>query len=185
MCVKPENRNARVAQFAIFANTGARQKFRQKDQKPKGHPDYHRTTGMFSPNRDEVRKFFATSWQKHCSRAPLTAMESLAADIILVHPEYQETLTTEEAAIQLEFPVENGSMNPFLHLSLHLALEEQLSIDQPPGLRAEFERIFARRGDRHTAAHAVLDCLGETVWRSQRDGTPPDALAYLECVRKR
>ena len=140
---------------------------------------------MFTPSREEVRKFFSTAWQKHCARAPLTAMESLAADIVQVHPEYQGTLVTEEMATQLEFPVENGAMNPFLHLSLHLAVEEQLSIDQPPGLRAQFERILSRTGDRHAATHAVLDCLGQTVWRSQREGTPLDAMAYLECLQKR
>ena len=75
-------------------------------------------------------------------------------------------------------------MNPFLHLSLHLAIEEQLSIDQPPGLREAFERIVAKSRDRHAALHAVLECLGETVWRSQREGKPLDAEAYLACVRK-
>jgi hypothetical protein len=76
-------------------------------------------------------------------------------------------------------------MNPFLHLSLHLALEEQLSIDQPPGLRAECERLAGKLGSRHDALHEILDCLGETVWRAQRDGAPPDAAAYLECVRRK
>jgi hypothetical protein len=140
---------------------------------------------MFTPSRDEVRKFFAASWQKHGARSPLTAMEALAVDIVLVHPEYQVALASEEAAMTFEFPVEQGAMNPFLHLSLHLAIEEQLSIDQPAGLRAEFERILSRTGDRHAATHALLDCLGETVWRSQRERQPLDANAYLECVRRR
>lgn len=139
---------------------------------------------MFSPNRDDVRKFFAVSWQKHGARAPLTSMEALAVDIVLVHPEYQMLLACEEGAMQSEFPVEQGAMNPFLHLSLHLAIEEQLSIDQPAGLRAEFERIASRTGDRHAATHHILECLGETVWRSQRDRAPLDAHAYLECVRQ-
>jgi hypothetical protein len=69
-------------------------------------------------------------------------------------------------------------------MSLHLAIEEQLSIDQPPGIRAEFERIRARRGDRHDALHAVLECLGETIWRAQRARAAPDAEAYLECLRR-
>ncbi|MFM9968957.1 MAG: DUF1841 family protein [Burkholderiales bacterium] len=139
---------------------------------------------MFTPSRDEVRTFFAQSWQKHLGRAPLTSMEALAVDIVSLHPEYQRFLTNEAVATQTEFTVDEGSMNPFLHLSLHLAIEEQLSIDQPVGLRAEFERILARPGDRHAATHAVLECLGETVWRSQREGRPIDAEAYLQCVRR-
>ena len=75
--------------------------------------------------------------------------------------------------------------NPFLHLSLHLAVEEQLAIDQPPGIRAEFERLLADRGDRHDALHAVLECLGEVVWRAQRERGVPDGEAYMECLRRR
>lgn len=157
----------------------------QVDLAPATAHRHRPTQNMFTPNRDEVRQFFAASWQKHRARAPLTAMEGLAVDIVLVHPEYQAALVRFDAAAQSEFPVEQGAMNPFLHLSLHLAVEEQLSIDQPAGLRAEFERILAHSGDRHAATHALLDCLGETVWRSQRDRSPPDADAYLECVRRR
>jgi hypothetical protein len=111
-------------------------------------------------------------------------LEALALDVMLAHPEYREALEHPDAE-SLEYPVEQGESNPFLHLSLHLAIEEQVSIDQPPGLRAEVERLSKRRGDRHAALHEVLECLGETVWRAQRDGTPPDADAYLDCVRRR
>ena len=140
---------------------------------------------MFSPDRNDVRKFFAEAWQKNLSRAPLSPLECMAVDIVIAHPDYQQALASAELAIQSEFTVEQGGMNPFLHMSLHLAIEEQLSIDQPAGLRAAFERILAKTRDRHAALHAVLECLGETVWRSQREGRPPDAEAYLECVRKR
>ena len=140
---------------------------------------------MFAPSRDDVRKFFAETWQKHRARALLSSMESIALDIILAHPEYQQGLSSGDLAIQSEFTVEQDGMNPFLHMSLHLAVEEQLSIDQPHGLRLAFERILAKSRDRHAALHAVLECLGETVWRAQREGAALDADAYLECVRKR
>ena len=140
---------------------------------------------MFSPDRNDVRKFFAEAWQKNLARAPLSPLESMAVDIVAAHPEYQHTLASAESAMQSEFTVEQDRMNPFLHMSLHLAIEEQLSIDQPVGLRMAFERLLAKSLDRHAALHAVLECLGETVWRSQRESKPPDAEAYLACVRKR
>ena len=140
---------------------------------------------MFTPDRNDVRKFFAEAWQKHLARLPVSALEAMAVDIVLLHPEYQQMLATTTAALEGEFSVEQGAMNPFLHLSLHLAVEEQLSIDQPRGLHAAFMRILDKSGDRHAALHAVLDCLGETVWRSQREGRPMDAEAYLDCVRRR
>jgi len=139
---------------------------------------------MFNPSRDEVRKFFIDAWSKYREGSPLVGLETVAVDVMLAHPEYRETLQNPAEA-QAEYTVESGSPNPFLHLSLHLAIEEQLSIDQPPGLRAQFERLARKLGDRHSALHAILECLGETVWRSQREGAPPDAEAYLECVRRK
>ncbi len=115
---------------------------------------------MFTPSRDDVRRFFADAWRKHGAHAPILPMESLAVDIVLAHPEYQSLLESSEAAMAAEFSVEHGGTNPFLHMSLHLAIEEQLSIDQPQGLKKEFERILAFSGDRHAALHALLECLG-------------------------
>ena len=139
---------------------------------------------MFTPSREEVRRFFVETWKKHVSKAPLVGLESTAVDVLIAHPEYRAALE-DPSATERDYMVEAGAPNPFLHMSLHLAIEEQLSIDQPAGLRAEFERIARKLGDRHEALHALLECLGETVWRSQRDAAPPDTHAYLECVRKK
>jgi hypothetical protein len=70
-------------------------------------------------------------------------------------------------------------------MSLHLALEEQLSIDQPPGIRSRWQALLARYGERHGALHQAIECLAEMLWRSQRDGLPPDAAAYLSCLERR
>ena len=139
---------------------------------------------MYNPTRDQVRQFFSDTWGKYRRGEPLAGLETQALDLVLLHPEYHPLLEAGEAALGRDYTPESAEANPFLHLSLHLAIEEQLGIDQPPGIAAEFARLMAARGDRHEALHAVLECLGETVWRSQRDGAPPDAAAYLECLRK-
>jgi hypothetical protein len=139
---------------------------------------------MYNPTRDQVRQFFADSWAKYRQGAPLAGLEATALDLILLHPEYHALLDAGGEALARDYTPESGEANPFLHLSLHLAIEEQLSIDQPPGIAAEFARLLAARGDRHEALHTVLECLGETVWRAQREGAQPDAEAYLECLRR-
>ena len=139
---------------------------------------------MFTPSRDQVRRFLAEAWQKRSAGTPATPLEIMAADVAALHPEYHELLAGDEAALNREWAPEQGETNPFLHLSLHLAIEEQLSIDQPSGIRAIFEHLLARHGDRHAALHAILDCLGETVWRANRDQAPPDGAAYLDCLRR-
>ena len=138
---------------------------------------------MFNPSRDQVRSFFIETWRKYQAKEVLTPMETIAADIIAHHPEYHAVVEDPEA-IDRDFPPESGQINPFLHLSLHLAVAEQLAIDQPPGIRAEFERIRAARGDEHAALHAVLECLGEVIWQAQRQRTPPDARLYVDCLRR-
>jgi hypothetical protein len=139
---------------------------------------------MFDPSREQARQFFVDAWRKHKSREILTQMEVIGADLVAHHPEYHALLEAPDS-VQKDFSPEDGQVNPFLHLSLHLAIEEQLSINQPPGIREAFEQCQARHGDRHAALHDVLEALGETIWRAQRDKAPLDGLAYVEAVRKR
>jgi hypothetical protein len=140
---------------------------------------------MFNPTRDEARRFFLEAWRKHRAREIVSALEDAAARIVAQHPEYHALLDDADTALAREWTPESGEANPFLHLSLHLAVEEQLSIDQPPGLRAAFEALLAKRGDRHTALHDVLECLGETLWRAQKSQSPPDGAAYVDCVNRK
>ena len=137
---------------------------------------------MFDPSREQVRETFFGAWRKYRAGEPLAGIETIVLEVILAHPEYQEVLADPER-YRAEDYVDRP--NPFLHMSLHVALEEQLSIDQPPGIAAAYERLLARTADRHEALHQAIECLAETVWRAQRDHAPPDAAAYLECVERR
>ena len=137
---------------------------------------------MFSPSRDQVREMFFGAWRKYRSGQPLAGIESLALDVILLHPEYHDALSAPERTREKDYTDES---NPFLHMSLHVALEEQLSIDQPPGIRPLFEKMVSKKKSRHDALHEALECLAHTMWQAQRDATPPDAKAYLDCLEKR
>lgn len=137
---------------------------------------------MFDPSREQVRDTFFGAWRKYRAGEPLAGIEAIALDVILAHPEYHAVLADPERYRDEDYL---DRPNPFLHMSLHVALEEQLSIDQPPGIAAAFERLRARTGERHDALHEALECLAGTVWRAQRDRAPPDARAYLECLERR
>jgi hypothetical protein len=139
---------------------------------------------MFNPNRDQARRFFFDTWGKYQRGEPLEGLEQTALGVILLHPEYHALLTDDERNVDRDFSPEGGQLNPFLHLSLHLAIEEQLSIDQPSGLRARYEALVRRKGQ-HDALHDVLECLGETLWQAQRTGAAPDENNYLECVERK
>jgi hypothetical protein len=140
---------------------------------------------MFAPNQNDVRRFFCDTYTKQRQGQPLTPMEAIAGEWIDLHPEYHADLADVDAALAAQYTVEGGKSNPFLHLSMHLTIEEQLSIDQPRGIKQAVELLAAKRGSMHDAQHEVMECLGEMIWASQRSGLPPDGHAYLDCVRRR
>jgi len=137
---------------------------------------------MFNPSREQVRDLFFGAWRKYRAGEPLAGMDALALQVILAHPEYHAALSAPARFREKDYTDES---NPFLHMSLHLALEEQLSIDQPPGIRSGFEKLLRKTGARHEAMHEAIECLAETLWRSQRDAAAPDAAAYLACLERR
>jgi hypothetical protein len=140
---------------------------------------------MFQPSQQDVRRFFCGAFAKRLDGMLLTPMDALAVRWIDEHPEYHADLADEAAALGAVYTVEEGRSNPFLHLSMHLTIEEQCSIDQPTGIRQAVQLLAARRGTLHDAHHEVMECLGEMIWASQRSGLPPDGAAYLEAVRRR
>ena len=137
---------------------------------------------MFNPSRDDARNFLYDSWCKHLNGTVLTPLEDMVAQLIIKHPEYHELLNNPDQFKDKDYTAENGEPNPFLHLMMHLTMQEQISIDQPPGIRAHLQRLTAHYQSEHDALHVLLECLGQVVWRAQRDRAAPDEEAYLECI---
>lgn len=135
---------------------------------------------MFNPSREQVREFFRQTWGKYQAKKPLTPMEQMAAEIITWHPEYHNMLTNPDA-IHHDYHISKGQTNPFLHMSMHLAIQEQLSIDQPVGIRQAYEHMLKKHAP-HDAQHRIMEALGEVVWQAQKDGTMPDNQRYLELI---
>lgn len=140
---------------------------------------------MFAPSRNEARQLFFDAWARYRRREPLPGLEAVALQVILAHPEYHSLLDAPRDNLERDYGPEGGEMNPFLHLSLHLAIEEQLSIGQPAGIRERYQRLAEKTGSEHDAKHALLECLGEMLWQAQRSGAAPDERLYLECLDRK
>jgi len=134
--------------------------------------------------REQLRSSYAEAWRKHLARIPATPLESLIADVIARHPEYQSLVSDAAAAQAFESAAGGDTENPFLHMGLHLAVREQLSIDRPPGVREIQQALAARLGE-HDAEHVLMEALAETLWEAQRGGQPPDERRYLARARAR
>lgn len=115
----------------------------------------------------------------------MEAIETIASQWLAEHPEYEADFADADAALEKMYDVEGGKTNPFLHLSMHLSISEQCSIDQPRGIRQAVELLTAKRDSLHDAHHETMDCLGQMVWESQRASRPPDGAAYIDCVQRR
>ena len=145
----------------------------------------HEAPPIGAYTRDQLRQSYADARRKYLARSPLTPLEALIADVILLHPEYQALVQDAPAALAFDSPPGGTQENPFLHMGLHLAVREQFSIDRPPGVRALLESLTARLGDVHDAEHALMESLAETLWEAQRSGRAPDEGRYLELARGR
>ena len=140
---------------------------------------------LIQPSQADVRRFFCGVYAKSQTQQPLEAIELLASQWIAEHPEFHAELADLDGALARMTEVEPQRVNPFLHLSMHLSISEQCSIDQPRGIRQAVELLTARRNSLHDAHHEVMDCLGRMVWERQRAGRPPDGAAYIDCVQQR
>ncbi|MEF9963946.1 MAG: DUF1841 family protein [Comamonas sp.] len=139
---------------------------------------------MFNPSQADVRRFFCAVYAKQQAGLPMEAIETLAALWIDEHPEYRADLSDVDAAIAHNYDLTPDKTNPFLHLSMHLSISEQCSIDQPRGIRQAVELLAKRLGSLHDAHHVTMECLGTMLWESQRSGRPPDGNAYVAAVQR-
>lgn len=138
---------------------------------------------LFNPSRDEARRFFITTWQKHQAGQNLAGLERITLAILLAHPEYHRYLVEDQ--LDHDWLPEHGETNPFLHISMHLAVEEQLSIDQPVGVSSLYMALCKAVVDEHAAKHEMMDGLAEMIWQAQRHRTAADPAVYLEILRKK
>lgn len=130
--------------------------------------------------RDELRRVFFESWRKYKEKLPLTPLETQLANLILLHPEYHSLLEDPHTTEHHDFIADN---NPFLHLSLHLALQEQIATDRPAGIKKIYGMLNKKYNDDHLVAHKMLDCLAQILWEAQQTMQTPDEKKYFESLK--
>lgn len=152
-------------------------------------------------DRSQTREVFFRAWRRYRAGEPLEGIEELVVRVARNHPEYHSLLDhpddyqdrdfftePDETAVQGRTNAARDRMpaaaNPFLHMGMHIAIEEQLSLDQPQGIRGYYQKLRQRLPDEHTVQHHIMECLGEMLWQANRQGQPPQASVYLECLRR-
>ena len=133
---------------------------------------------IFSHDRMELRKLFFSAWQKHLNKSTITDLEQQIIRVIEYHPEYHHFLAHLDN-LDKDFPVESGESNPFLHMSLHISLIEQVVTNRPYGINNIYQRLCQKHQDEHQVHHKMMDYLAESIWSAQKNNLPPDEKKYL------
>jgi hypothetical protein len=139
---------------------------------------------IFNQNRNQLRQFYFDVWKKYQSKATLEPVEQVIAEIILKHPEYHTMLEHPDSTLDREYLPEAGQTNPFLHMGMHIAIHEQLTTNRPHGIVDIYHTLMQKLQDAHEVEHRIMECLGEALWRAQREESGYDESDYLECLRK-
>ena len=139
---------------------------------------------MFNPSQADVRRFFCNSYAKGRAGLALEAIEIIAVEWMDEHPEYASDFADLDTALATMGTLQEGRSNAFLHLSMHLSITEQCSIDQPRGIRQAVELLTHRHNSLHQAHHDAMECLGRMLQDSQSSGRTPDGASYVACVQR-
>ena len=140
---------------------------------------------LFNPTRDQVREFFFNTWLKYKQLLTLSDLEKMGLSVMLLHPEYHDVLDAPKKFMHQEYFPEFGTTNPFLHMSLHLSVLEQISINQPTGIAELFKKLVNKHQNERDAVKDMIECLGEMIWQAQRNQTPPDGALYLNLLQNK
>ena len=135
---------------------------------------------MFSSDRSAQRKFLAKSWEKYKANRLLEPLELQLAKIIEKHPEYQEIINN----LDTEYFPEQGKINPFLHINLHLSLQDQIGLDQPKGIKEIYNSLVKKIKDTHRVEHIMMEQIAEMIFNSQKNNKPMDQEQYLRSLKE-
>lgn len=135
-------------------------------------------------NRNDYRETFFTVWTKLQQQQPISdTMENIIAQVIKQHPEYHPALADRDNTMDKDYSPEMGDSNPFLHMSMHIGITEQLMVDQPQGIKSLYQQLCSKLKNHHEVDHLIMECLGDMMWQSQQNNSMPDMNRYLQCIK--
>ena len=135
---------------------------------------------MYTNDIQAYRAAFYNAWQKYKNQQPLEAFEYQLISVIEQHPEYHALLSQAPKETQT-YALEE---NPFFHLSLHLAILDQIKLNRPHGVKIIYDNLIAQIGDPHKVIHKMMTCLAEVMWEAQKRGNMPDENEYLKKLKE-
>lgn len=138
---------------------------------------------MYSNDRIQLRKVYMEAWRKANDQELLSPLEDMMARVISVHPEYQYYFN-DDNVVDKDFTVDSGETNPFLHISLHMAVREQIANNQPSGIADIYHHVCHTLGDAHEAEHALMRHLAELIGEIAKGKSELDERQYIASLKE-
>ena len=135
---------------------------------------------MFTSDRSKQRQYLKQAWEKYTRQDQLEPLELQLAKIVEKHPEYHDLIKNLDS----EYFPEQGNTNPFLHINLHLTLQDQLTMDQPKGIRGIHNKLLVKIKDGHEVEHMMMEHIAEMIFNAQKNNTAFDLNGYIIALKK-
>lgn len=135
--------------------------------------------------RQNLRRVVHKIWMmlREGNLVGLDQTEQKLARIIMAHQEYQEHFEDEGILDGREYASAEG-FNPFLHISLHQMVEDQLDSETPIEAILLCESLEMAGYSRHEAVHTIIMVLMPMIFDAYKSGKPFNAERYKKLLAK-
>ena len=134
---------------------------------------------MFTSDRSKQRQYLKQAWEKYTSHEQLEPLELQLSKIVEQHPEYQNLIKNLDS----EYFPEQGNTNPYLHINLHLTLQDQITMDQPKGIRDIHSQLIVKIKDAHEVEHMMMEHIAEMIFNAQKNNAAFDLDGYIKALK--
>src|SRR3990167_9624661 len=139
---------------------------------------------LYKQSRENFREVFFKAWQKFKEHKPIEPLEAEIIEVIKHHPEYHSFIENPDN-IDKDFIAGITDHNPFMHLSMHLALREQKITNRPPGISQLYDNLVTKnQGDIHAVEHQMIEVLADCLRKGMQSGQPVSDPDYLSALQK-
>ncbi|MEE8111874.1 MAG: DUF1841 family protein [Acidobacteriota bacterium] len=132
--------------------------------------------------RNWGRRALQEVWRRRQGGERMKAEETRLASILADHPEFASAW--ESGADLEDTDTRIGAVNPFLHVQIHVMVEDQIAAGQPPEISEVLESFQAAGMTRHQAIHEIGKVLTLELHAALSEQRPFDSRAYGRALMK-
>ena len=120
----------------------------------------------------------------------LEGQMKVLAQLMIEHPDYQYfwALPPPSAWAELQRALEQGVVNPDIHLQLEATVLRQIENEDPPEAAQAYRALLKANVEPHKARHTVARILTEVTWEvldmAQRGEQPDAGLYYISKLKR-